>query len=70
MKCQTAPKIDPQSASNFDPLEFSPRGRGGGLLASVFEPPTVVAGLDDLAVMGVTCRSSSDQSILEGGSLG
>ena len=32
--CQTAPKIDPQSASNFDPLELSvmasPRGRGGG----------------------------------------
>ena len=31
--CQTAPKIDPQSASNFDPLELSvmvsPRGRGG-----------------------------------------
>jgi len=55
--CQTAPKIDPQSASNFDPLELSvmasPRGRGGGsLLASVFEPPTVVAGLDDLAMMG------------------
>ena len=55
--CQTAPKIDPQSASNFDPLELSamasPRGRGGGsLLASVFEPPAVVAGLDDLAMMG------------------
>ena len=33
-RCQTAPKIDPQSASNFDPLELSvmasPRGRGGG----------------------------------------
>jgi len=24
----------------------------GGLLASVLEPPTIVAGLDDLAVMG------------------
>ena len=55
-RCQTAPKVDPQSASNFDPLELnvmaSPRGRGGGsLLASVLEPPAVVAGLDDLAVM-------------------
>ena len=54
--CQTASKTDPQSASNFDPLELSvmasPRGRGGSLLASVFEPPAVVAGLDDLAMMG------------------
>ena len=36
MRCQTAPKIDPQSASNFDPLELSvmasPRGRGGELI--------------------------------------
>ena len=36
LECQTAPKIDPQSASNFDPLELSvmasPRGRGGELI--------------------------------------
>jgi hypothetical protein len=36
LHCQTAPKIDPQSASNFDPLELSvmasPRGRGGELI--------------------------------------
>ena len=34
--CQTASKTDPQSASNFDPLELSvmasPRGRGGELI--------------------------------------
>src|SRR5215207_7195841 len=53
--CQSALKIDPGSALNFDPA----RDDGSGAMVMqldgsgpVFEAPALIAGLDDVAVMG------------------
>ena len=49
--CQSAFKIDPSSASNFDP--FGRRALAGCLiLIAALEAPTVVSGLDDVAMVG------------------
>ena len=45
--CQPALKIDPPSASNFDPPWRLVRQSVSGL-----DAPTVVSGLDDVTVMG------------------
>ena len=65
--CQSASKVDPVSASNFDPRKLMSEQLSTGRVAhathtrpvgncgdsvTVLEPPGFVAGLDDVAVMG------------------
>lgn len=65
--CQSAYKFDPVSAPKFDPLArrcltvalvsselagIAETSAGGVIVVAAFEPPAVVTGLDDVAVMG------------------
>ena len=51
--CQSAPSLDPLSASKIDPLAYPGSG-------TVFEAPGLVAGFDDLAVMGEAVQERGD----------
>ena len=50
--CQSAFKFDPRSASNFDPFWRRVLAGWRVIVSPALEAPAVIAGLDDVAVVG------------------